>query len=46
MKKNAKKSEYKNRGFIAVNNPDAPWNYVEAYKSLRTNLRFVSLDKQ
>ena len=46
MAKNNKKSEYKNRGFIAVNNPEAPWNYVEAYKSLRTNLSFVSLDKQ
>ena len=41
-----KKSDYRNRGFIAVNNPEAPWNYVEAYKSLRTNLSFVSLDKQ
>ena len=40
------KKELKNRGFIAVNNPSAPWNYVEAYKSLRTNLSFVSLDKQ
>ena len=40
------KKEFKNRGFIAVNNPSAPWNYVEAYKSLRTNLSFVSLDKQ
>ena len=40
------KKDYKNRGFIAVNNPNAPWNYVEAYKSLRTNLSFVSLDKQ
>lgn len=35
-----------NRGFIAINNPNAPWNYVEAHKSLRTNLNFVSLDKQ
>lgn len=35
-----------NRGFIAINNPKAPWNYVEAHKSLRTNLNFVSLDKQ
>ncbi len=42
----AKKSETRNRGYIAVNNPSAPWNYVEAYKSLRTNLSFVSLDKQ
>lgn len=40
------KREYRDRGFIAVNNPSAPWNYVEAYKSLRTNLSFVSLDKQ
>lgn len=40
------KKEYRNRGFIAVNNPSAPWNYIEAYKSLRTNLSFVSLDKQ
>jgi len=40
------KRDYKNRGFIAVNNPDAPWNYIEAFKSLRTNLSFVSLDKQ
>lgn len=38
--------DYRNRGYIAVNNPEAPWNYVEAYKSLRTNLSFVSLDKQ
>ena len=40
------KKELQNRGFIAVNNDRAPWNYVEAYKSLRTNLSFVSLDKQ
>ncbi|MBQ6510069.1 MAG: CpsD/CapB family tyrosine-protein kinase [Flexilinea sp.] len=40
------KKEYRNRGFIAVNNPSAPWNYTEAYKSLRTNLSFVSLDKE
>ncbi len=40
------REEYRNRGFIAVNNPGAPWNYIEAYKSLRTNLSFVSLDKQ
>ncbi len=42
----AKKDNNKDRGFISVNNPNAPWNYVEAYKSLRTNLSFVSLDKQ
>ena len=42
----AKKTDNRNRGYIAVNNPAAPWNYVEAYKSLRTNLSFVSLDKQ
>lgn len=40
------KHESRNRGFIAVSNPAAPWNYIEAYKSLRTNLSFVSLDKQ
>lgn len=38
--------DFINRGFIAVNNPEAPWTYIEAYKSLRTNLSFVSLDKQ
>ena len=40
------KKDSRDRGFISVNNPKAPWNYVEAYKSLRTNLSFVSLDKQ
>ena len=44
--KQTNKKERTDRGFIAVNNPDAPWNYVEAYKSLRTNLNFVSMDKK
>ena len=45
-KGDSKRKDSRNRGFIAVNNPASPWNYVEAYKSLRTNLSFVSLDKQ
>ena len=46
MAKKTEKKDLENRGFIAVNNPGAPWNYVEAYKSLRTNLNFVSMDKK
>ena len=46
MGKKTEKKDLDNRGFIAVNNPGAPWNYVEAYKSLRTNLNFVSMDKK
>lgn len=44
MKKDQKKKKKSGRRFLLVGK-EAPFQYQEAFKSLRTNLKFVALDK-
>ena len=44
MNKSQKKKKKPGRRFLLVGK-DAPFQYQEAFKSLRTNLKFVALDK-
>ena len=40
----AKKEKHSNRKFILVGK-DTPFQYQEAFKSLRTNLKFLAMGK-
>ena len=43
---NRKKDKHSSRSFRSVAEKDAPFGYVEAFKSLRTNINFMSVSKK